>query len=184
MDKCIILAVDGEFSRQTQHALRTAGDLFAQAALGLHFILLTVIPLPYDPSPALMKSRGIGQCHPPSPTSQQRRQATEVLSLAGALLQRQGFALALLHVELVQRFGDPADEIVKVARQRWADYVVLGRRGNSSMHQLRRVFVGSISSDVMRTAPCPVLLVTPPPIPRPHNLLAWRTRGETGRVKG
>jgi nucleotide-binding universal stress UspA family protein len=184
MDKCIILGVDAEFSQQTQDALRTAGDLFGQAALGLHFILLTVIPLPYDPSPALMKARGIGQFRPPSPTCQQHRQATEVLSLAGDLLQRHSFALAPLHVELVQRFGDPADEIVKVARQRWADYVVLGSRGNSSMHQLRRVFAGSISCDIMRMAPCPVILVTPPPTPRPLNLLAWRARDETRRVKG
>src|ERR1700680_4371243 len=101
MDKCIILAVDAEFSLQAQHALRTAGDLFARGAWGLHFILLTVIPLPYDPSPTLMKSRGIGQFRPHSPTCQQQRQASEVLSSAGALLQRHSFALAPLHVELV-----------------------------------------------------------------------------------
>jgi nucleotide-binding universal stress UspA family protein len=183
MDTCIVLGVDVGFSPQTQHALRTASDLFGQGAWGLHFILLTVIALPYDPSPTLMKARGIGQFRPHSPTCQQRRQAAEVLSSAGALLQRHSFALAPLHVELVQRFGDPAEEVVKVARERWADCIVLGSRGNSSMHLLHRVFAGSISCDIMRQAPCPVVLVTPPPIPRPANLLAWRIRDETRRVE-
>lgn len=182
MDKCIVLGVDAEFSLQTQHALRTASDLFGPSAWGLHFILLTVIPLPYDPSPTLMKARGIGQFRPHSPTCQQRRQALEVLSLAEALLQRHSVALAPQHVELVQRFGDPADEVVKVARERWAACIVLGSRGDSSMHRLRRVFAGSVSCDIMRLAPCPVILVAPPRIPRPPHLVPWR-RVETRRVK-
>jgi len=130
-----------------------------------------------------MNSRGICQVSPHSPTCQQRRQATEVLSSAEALLQRHRFALTPLRVELVQRFGDPAEEVVKVARERWANGIGLGRRGSSSMHHLRRVFAGSISRENQRMAPCPVILVAPPPMPRPPNLLAWRMRDETRRVK-
>jgi hypothetical protein len=88
MDTCIVLGVDAECSLSAQHALQTASDLFGQATCGLHIILLTVIALPYDPSPGLMKSRGIGQVSPRSPTCQQRRQANEALASAAALLQR------------------------------------------------------------------------------------------------
>lgn len=183
MDTCIVLGVDGDFSLSTRYALRTANDLFAQAARGLHFILLAVIPLPYDPSPALMKCRGIGQLRPLSPTSEQRGRAREVLFSAGALLQRYSAGLAPQRIELVLRFGDPADEVVKLARERWADFILLGSRGNSAMHNLRRVFSGSISGDILRRAPCPVIIVTPPQLPRPRNLLVWRSRDEVGQVK-
>jgi nucleotide-binding universal stress UspA family protein len=172
MDKCIVLGVDGDFSLPTQYALRTASDLFEQAALGLHFILLTVIPLPYDPSPTLMKCRGIGQLRPLSPTSEQQGRALEVLGMASALLQRRCSGLGPLHIETVQRFGDPAEEMVRLARERWADCIVLGGGGNSARHTLRRVFGGSTSGDIVRLAPCPVIIVTPPRL-RAQGTAPW-----------
>lgn len=184
MERCILLGVDPELSLQTQQALHATRDLFARTTTGLHIILVTVIPLPYDPSPALAKSLGRGQIRQPAPTSAQRAHAREALARAGALLQQSTSALAAARLELILRCGDPAEEVVRLARERWADCVVLGSRGNSTGHTLRRLFGASISGDIARLVPCPVLLVTAPRRARPPNLLPWRSRDQLRHVKG
>lgn len=60
MEKHILCGVDADFSPPTQWALRVVNQLFEQDSGDLHLLLLTVIPLPYDPSPSLMKARGMG----------------------------------------------------------------------------------------------------------------------------
>src|SRR3954454_16893841 len=52
--------------------------------------------------------------------------------------------------------GDPAASIVKVAEETACDLIVLGTHGRTG---LRRVLMGSVAEHVMRTAPCPVLVV-------------------------
>jgi nucleotide-binding universal stress UspA family protein len=173
MDTHILLGVDGDFSPPTQCVLRVVNQLFEQNSGELHILLLTVIPTPCDLSPSLMKARGIGQIRPPTSTQEQREQAQDVLVRARALLQRSCPNLAPYYIELVQRFGEPANEVVKVAREQKTDCIVLGSRGNSSIQNLRRLFGGSVSREIMRLAPCPVVLVTPPERPRIHNLVAW-----------
>jgi nucleotide-binding universal stress UspA family protein len=173
MDKHMLLGVDGDFSPPTQWALRVVNQLFEQNSGELHILLLTVIPFPYDPSPTLMKARGIGQLRPLSATHEQRAQAQDVLCRARALLQRSCSDLAPSCIELVQSFGEPANEVVKVAREQQADCIVLGSRGNSLLQNLRRLFAGSTSHEIMSRAPCPVVLVTPPQRPRIPNLVVW-----------
>ena len=50
--------------------------------------------------------------------------------------------------------GDPAREIVRVARQENVDMIVMGTHGRSG---LSRLIMGSVAESVMRHAPCPVL---------------------------
>lgn len=64
------------------------------------------------------------------------------------LLRRQ---IAALYME---PFGEPAEAIVESARALEADLVVVGRRRGD----LRRV-IGSVSAEVVRQAPCDVLVV-------------------------
>jgi nucleotide-binding universal stress UspA family protein len=52
--------------------------------------------------------------------------------------------------------GDPATEIVRLAVTREADLIVVGSRGHGP---LARAIVGSVSSTVIRDAPCPVMVV-------------------------
>lgn len=52
--------------------------------------------------------------------------------------------------------GDPATEIVQMARDGLYDLIVIGTRGLSPIKEL---FLGSVSHRVANTAPCPVLLV-------------------------
>jgi len=55
-----------------------------------------------------------------------------------------------------QRVGDPADEIVGVARDLDADVIVVGRRGPKERNGVEP---GSVSADVVRRAGCDVLVV-------------------------
>jgi nucleotide-binding universal stress UspA family protein len=54
--------------------------------------------------------------------------------------------------------GQTAETITRVAEEERADLVVAGTHGRSG---LDRVFVGSVAERVVRTAPCPVLVVRP-----------------------
>jgi nucleotide-binding universal stress UspA family protein len=57
----------------------------------------------------------------------------------------------------MQPVGEPADELVDAAAVLEADLVVVGRH---SRGPLRRLVLGSVSADVVRRAPCDVLVVT------------------------
>jgi universal stress protein A len=52
--------------------------------------------------------------------------------------------------------GSPYDVIVRAARSRRADVLVLGTHGRTG---LPRLLLGSVASRVLATAPCPVLTV-------------------------
>ncbi len=70
-----------------------------------------------------------------------------------------------LDAEAVVREGDPAHEIVAVARARQAGVIVIGTRGQTG---LRRLILGSVARNVLLHAPCSVLIVrggvrVPPP---------------------
>ena len=56
------------------------------------------------------------------------------------------------HVEI----GHPADEVVDLAGRGGFDLIVMGCRGRSPARQL---LTGSVSERVVRSAPCPVVLV-------------------------
>jgi nucleotide-binding universal stress UspA family protein len=59
-----------------------------------------------------------------------------------------------VHAEV--QIGDPADEIIQMARTEPFDLIVLGTRGLSP---LKEILLGGVSHRVANTAPCPVLLV-------------------------
>jgi nucleotide-binding universal stress UspA family protein len=59
-------------------------------------------------------------------------------------------------VEIVT--GDPAEEILRLAKIHHADLIVLGSRGLTGM---KRILLGSVSSQIVEDAPCSVLVVKP-----------------------
>jgi len=73
--------------------------------------------------------------------------------LAGA---REWLLSRLVTATYVHRIGDPADELVSAASELGTDLVVVGRRGgeDGARHE-----PGSVSADVVRRAPCDVLVV-------------------------
>lgn len=52
--------------------------------------------------------------------------------------------------------GTPADLIVRTARSRRADLIVMGTHGRSG---LSRFLLGSVAARIITMAPCPVLTV-------------------------
>ena len=50
--------------------------------------------------------------------------------------------------------GEPAAEIVRIARKEGVEMIVMGTHGRSG---LSRLIMGSVAESVMRQAPCPVL---------------------------
>jgi nucleotide-binding universal stress UspA family protein len=74
--------------------------------------------------------------------------------------------------ELMVMLGDPAETILKAARQVHADLIVMathGRRG------LMHLFLGSVVEDVLRSAPCPVLAIRPDGAGRDPVVSDWMT---------
>jgi nucleotide-binding universal stress UspA family protein len=56
----------------------------------------------------------------------------------------------------ILEIGDPRSQIEQVARRVGADLIVMGTHGR---HGLPRLLLGSVAESIVRTAPCPVLLV-------------------------
>jgi nucleotide-binding universal stress UspA family protein len=54
------------------------------------------------------------------------------------------------------RVGDPAHEIIAVARARQAGVIIVGTRGQTG---LRRLLLGSVARNVLLHAPCSVMVV-------------------------
>jgi nucleotide-binding universal stress UspA family protein len=54
------------------------------------------------------------------------------------------------------REGDPAQQVIKVARERGAGLIVIGTRGRTG---LRRLVLGGVARNVLLHAPCSVLVV-------------------------
>jgi len=79
------------------------------------------------------------------------RTAKDVLSTAHDVLLDK-----LVTADYVQRIGEAAEELVAAAIELHADLVIVGRRGGE---EALRGEPGSVSADVVRRAPCDVLVV-------------------------
>jgi nucleotide-binding universal stress UspA family protein len=166
-EQVLLLGVDMDLSSATQSMLQMAGSWLAELAPQSPAALLTVIPVPYDTPSALGRFRG--QAPRLSATAEQRRQARCILQRAWAVLEQAGIAPGRLDMQV--REGVPAEELVQVAAERQVACIVLGHRGSALRHRLRRLLLGSTTAQVLRKAPCPVLLVPAPS--GPTNLVAW-----------
>src|SRR2546423_3313373 len=169
MNKRILLGIDTDLSPSTQYALRITSELLEQSSPELRLVLLHVIPVPIDTTPTWGKSMGAFYFLPP--TTQQRLQAERALHRACTAVQQQGIAPG--RVEILQRVGTPADEIVRAARELQVDFIVIGSRGNSLRQRIRRVLMGSTSRRALKISPCPIIVAGPPLAPPPRHMGAW-----------
>lgn len=74
---------------------------------------------------------------------------------AGALLRHVTETSSDVEASWAVEEGHPADRLVALAREREASFLVVGNHGPRSS------LLGSISADVSRRAPCPVVVVPP-----------------------
>jgi nucleotide-binding universal stress UspA family protein len=61
-----------------------------------------------------------------------------------------------VRIEFRSELGEPVSQINRVAREIHSDLIVMGTHGRTG---LRRLVMGSVAEQVLRTAPCPVLTV-------------------------
>ena len=113
---------------------------------------------------------------PPFATIQRDQLRQELCEAGRAILAlaHQPFLEAGVPVETHVCEGRVADRIAEVAASGRHDLIVMGRRGTDSP---ARVFLGSVSDEVARVAPCPLLLVSRGTV----QVLADTKGGEDGR---
>lgn len=169
MDKRILLGVDANYSSVTQYMIQTVVDLFERATPSFAILLIHIIPS--MPIANEYPYHLIEQYELTSPTAEQQKKAKEALTKASEDLQRQGFSHR--NIELITRVGSPAEEIIKLAKERHVNVIVLGSRGDNWRQQIRRLLWGSISHQVLQFAPCPVIIVRPPRPSTNQSLITW-----------
>ncbi|MGV1048043.1 MAG: universal stress protein [Solirubrobacterales bacterium] len=134
----ILVAVDGSPDAEAalRHAFALARD---QHAL---ITLLTVAPPPATPV-------GVGSSAPP-----------DMLGFHERIL-REATALVPADIGVTTRLerGNPAETILKLAREGDHDLVVMGSHGHSRVH---RALLGSVSERVLKASTVPVLLMRSP----------------------
>lgn len=142
----ILLAVDGSEPSLTAASLVTALPLPAGCSIELISVIADE-PSTYGAWPASV----------PIPTPAPDRTVAEVRASLDDIAARLG-ADGRTTCTIV-RHGRPASEIIAEADRFGADLIVLGARGHSVVE---RLLVGSVSSEVVDQAHCPVLVVRTP----------------------
>jgi nucleotide-binding universal stress UspA family protein len=156
------LLVPTDFSEGAAHAARAAAVLARK--LGSRLVLLHVLPEVVPPKgeddPAVVRRE----------TDRLRREAAARLRSAGDAL---GLDRGQMEVSLVT--GVDVAEIVHVAKAIRASCIVMGTRGLTG---LPRILLGSVTDQVLRQAPCPVLVI-PPGITASRGW--WHQAGDAGK---
>jgi nucleotide-binding universal stress UspA family protein len=145
--KSILLPTD--FSEFANYALSYAASLARQFSASI--ICVHVI----EPVAPTVGYTGLTEPLPIADLSEQLEESAErELPKIGACEECSG-----LEVEEVIAHGDAAAEIVRVAKERNVDLIVISSHGRTG---LGRILFGSTAESVVRHAPCPVLVVKPP----------------------
>ena len=145
--RSILLPTD--FSECARHAVPVATEfarLLGAGIVCLHVVETVVPPVGWTP---------VGEPLPVADFGAQLDEsaAHELPAFSG------GEEFAGLDVEDLVAHGEPAAEIVRVARERGADLIVISSHGRTGWG---RILFGSTAEAVVRHAHCPVLVVKPP----------------------
>ena len=145
----VVIATDG--SANAHHALREAARLFPLQQATLYLVAVA----PVDAAIANMAPGGgmdgVAGMELPIVLEQLERNAGQHLAIAIKIVAELG-----LHASPLEREGDPAHEILAVAREVQADLIVMGSHGYGAF---KRLLLGSVSDAVARRAPGAVLIV-------------------------
>lgn len=141
--KQILVPVD--FSEYSARALESAKTLASLFGASLH--LLTVVPDPF-----VLPNPGPWYVAPANGYAEGLRQDAES-HVRGLLTQAEE---ATFHAQSAVVFGDPCREILDYAHRMQIDLIVMGTHGRGGV---AHALIGSVAERVVRTAPCPVLIV-------------------------
>jgi nucleotide-binding universal stress UspA family protein len=134
-----------DFSAASRPAFKKAIELAKRdrATLEVVHVMTPIIPMPGD---AYISPRTYDEWTAAATESARKK-------MEGFLKQARAASVRAKSIILT---GTPADLIVRAARTRRADLIVMGTHGRSG---LSRFLLGSVASRVIATAPCPVLTV-------------------------
>ncbi|HYF94345.1 MAG TPA: universal stress protein [Symbiobacteriaceae bacterium] len=143
--KKVLLATDG--SDSSIHAARVLGDLIADRPEAQ----VAVLHVAHVPRSYFFTDEDGNTVTPEVPMDIMIRRSAE------PILRRTVSALGLPDDRVVTevQVGEPAEEIVDMARLEGYELIVMGSRGIGGMKEL---LLGSVSHRVLHTAPCPVLI--------------------------
>jgi nucleotide-binding universal stress UspA family protein len=143
----ILLATDG--SPSAEEAERKAFELAR-----LLDATLLVVSVEHVALPAVGYS-GYGYSHVVAElTAAERHRVEKLLASVATTAEAAGIRCSTVAVD-----GIPVDEICRIASERDAQLVVVGSHGWGAA---RRLLSGSVSTGLVHTAPCPVLVVRGP----------------------
>jgi nucleotide-binding universal stress UspA family protein len=141
------ILVPTDFSKSSANAL-TYAVAFAEK-FGAEILLLHVVQ-----DLALFIPEAVLVAPPPAPPVEQFAAAARTaLERVIGELQQPGLTI---RPEVVE--GTPYEEIVRFARERDVDLIVIGTHGHTG---LAHILLGGVTDKVVRRAPCPVLTVRP-----------------------
>jgi nucleotide-binding universal stress UspA family protein len=145
MLKKILLATDG--SEGSLHAARLLGDLIASQPEAQ----VTVLHVAHVPRSYYFTDENGNTITPEVPMDVMIRRSAE------PILRQTLSALGLPEERVVMevQVGEPAEEIIDLARLEAYDMIVMGNRG---LGQMKELLLGSVSHRVLHLAPCPVLV--------------------------
>ena len=130
-----------DFSEASLQALANAADIALHNQAQIY--LVHVIPVTLTTA---------DRCMPITmPEYQRFLKPQERLQQIAESLQAKG-----LKAEIVTGRGDPATEIVRIAKEKGADMIVIATQGNTGW---RHFAFGSVAEKVVRLASCPVLSI-------------------------
>ena len=130
-----------DFSPPSETALALASSLARERGAMLYIIHIEDNPAPYGPG--LYGPGPYGQV--PSPVAVDGHRLARTLPTATEVTFQHDLLL-----------GDPAQEIVRFAREKQIDLIVMGSHGRTG---LKRALAGSVAEAVMRQTTVPVLTV-------------------------
>jgi nucleotide-binding universal stress UspA family protein len=140
----VLLAVDGSDASMSAVAATAALALSPDSSI----VVVTVIPDSFAPE----GSHWPNVIRMDPPTDRERVRA-DVRDRLLAIADRLRSGTTTVDIGVLE--GRPATEIVSEAARSAADLIVVGARGLSAV---RRLLIGSVSSEVVDHAPCPVLI--------------------------
>lgn len=137
----VLVAIDG--SEHSYAALRRAVEVLKLTPLTQ--VAVVEVVLPVDPSIEYLP-----WVSPAELEEAQKRRAQEHLEKALAILKEAG-----IEGKPMIRVGNPAEEIVAVAKEGNYELIVMGRRGTNPLKEL---LLGGVSQRVLYLTECPVFL--------------------------
>jgi nucleotide-binding universal stress UspA family protein len=147
----ILVPLDGspEAAAALPHAEALAARFGATLTLLRVVSPAAVLPVVAPATPPLMHPAGVVDATPLLEAD--RREAERDLEATAQALAARGLAVSPERVE-----GEPAEAILRRARELPADVIVMTTHGRGG---LGRLLFGGVADSVLRSAPCPVLMV-------------------------